>query len=102
MLVFFLILTNSYSALSAVTLQGFAARNSAMGVTDISRHDMILSGLNLIKQAISLHDEELRLVVANRRFQQMFSLPDALVAPGAEFRDIVMYLTEQGEYGAGR
>ncbi|WP_342071486.1 PAS-domain containing protein [Yoonia algicola] len=70
-----------------------------MGVTDISRHDMILSGLNLIKQAISLHDEELRLVVANRRFQQMFSLPDALVAPGAEFRDIVMYLTEKGEYG---
>ena len=70
-----------------------------MGVTEISRNDMIMSGLNLIKQAISLHDEDLRLVVANRRFQQMFSLPDALVAPGAEFRDIVTYLTEQGEYG---
>jgi signal transduction histidine kinase/CheY-like chemotaxis protein len=70
-----------------------------MAVTDFPRTDLILSGLNLIKQAISLHDEDLRLVAANRRFQQMFSLPDALVAPGAEFRDIVMYLTEQGEYG---
>ena len=70
-----------------------------MGVTTTSRNGMILSGLNLIKQAISLHDEDLRLVAANRRFQQMFSLPDALVAPGAEFRDILMYLTEKGEYG---
>ena len=70
-----------------------------MKVTETSRTDMILSGLNLIKQAISLHDEDLRLVASNRRFQQMFSLPDALVAPGAEFRDIVTYLTQKGEYG---
>lgn len=70
-----------------------------MKVTDISRSEMILSGLNLIKQAISLHDEDLRLIAANRRFQQMFSLPDKLAAPGAEFRDIVMYLTQKGEYG---
>jgi len=70
-----------------------------MRVIDISRTEMVLSGLNLIKQAISLHDEDLRLIAANRRFQQMFSLPDALVAPGAEFRDIVMYLTQKGEYG---
>ncbi len=70
-----------------------------MAVTEFSRSEMILSGLNLIKEAISWHDDQLRLVAANRRFQQMFSLPDRLVKPGAEFRDIVLYLTEKGEYG---
>jgi len=63
------------------------------------RDDMIFSGLNLLKQAISWHDEDLRLISANRRFQEMFNLPDALVQPGAEFRDILLYLTDQGEYG---
>ena len=62
-------------------------------------HDMTLSGLNLIKQAISIHDKDLKLMVGNRPFQKMFSLPDHLVRPGAEFRDILLYLSEKGEYG---
>ncbi len=64
-----------------------------------SLQDMTISGLNLIKQAISIHDEELQLVVANRRFQTMFDLPAHLVESGAKFRDIVSYLAERGEYG---
>lgn len=70
-----------------------------MALTEYARTDMILSGLNLIKQAISWHDEDLRLIGANRRFQDMFSLPDDMVRPGTGFRDIVLYLTERGEYG---
>ena len=62
-------------------------------------HDITLSGLNLIKQAISIHDKDLRLLVANHRFQKMFNLPDHLVRSGAEFRDILTYLSEKGDYG---
>lgn len=70
-----------------------------MKKTPIELYEMTLSGLNLIKQAISIHDADLKLMVANRQFQKMFSLPDHLVKSGAEFRDILTYLSEMGDYG---
>ena len=60
---------------------------------------MIQSGLNLITQAISIHDNDLGLVHANQRFQTMFQIPDHLMQPGSVFRDILIYLSERGEYG---
>ncbi len=57
------------------------------------------AGLNLIQQALSIYDRELRLVVSNRRFQEMFDLPDRLVRPGAGFAETIRYLAERGEYG---
>ena len=60
---------------------------------------MIRSGLNLISQAISIHDQDLRLVHANRRFQTMFGLPDALMEPGTHFAETLTYVAENGEYG---
>ena len=60
---------------------------------------MIQSGLNLISQAISIHDRELKLVHANHRMQTMFQLPDALVRPGTDFRQLLHYVATQGEYG---
>ena len=47
---------------------------------------LALAGLNLIQQALSIYDSDLRLAVCNRRFQEMFDLPQALVTPGAPFR----------------
>ncbi|MGB1208498.1 MAG: PAS-domain containing protein, partial [Paracoccaceae bacterium] len=41
------------------------------------------AGLNLIQQALSIYDSDLRLVVANDRFRAMFGLPNALITPGA-------------------
>lgn len=57
------------------------------------------SGLNLIQQALSIFDSDLRLVVCNRRYQEMFGLPDAIVRPGASFEDTIRYLVRCGEYG---
>ena len=57
------------------------------------------AGLNLIQQALSIYDADLRLAVSNRPFQTMFNLPEALVTPGAPFRDTIRYLVETGEYG---
>jgi PAS domain S-box-containing protein len=70
-----------------------------MTVTSIDLLAMIQSGLNLISQAISIYDRDLRLIHANQRFQTMFMLPDDMVKPGVEFRAVVEYLAERGDYG---
>lgn len=57
------------------------------------------AGLNLIAQALSIYDRNLRLAECNRRFQEMFDLPDALVTPGASFEDTIRHMAEKGEYG---
>ena len=57
------------------------------------------AGLNLIKQAISIYDQDLRLVLANLQFQRMFDLPQALVEPGGSFEETLRVLAERGDYG---
>ncbi|MEM7321429.1 MAG: PAS-domain containing protein, partial [Pseudomonadota bacterium] len=61
---------------------------------------MTTAGLNLIAQALSIYDSDLRLVVSNRRFQEMFDLPDHLIQPGAGFADTIRWLASSGEYGS--
>ena len=61
--------------------------------------EMTMAGLNLIQQALTIYDQTLRLAVCNRRFQEMFDLPDALVTPGADFADTIRYLAARGDYG---
>lgn len=57
------------------------------------------AGLNLIGQALSIFDSDLRLAVSNRQYQVMFDLPEALTRPGTSFADTIAYLARQGEYG---
>ena len=61
---------------------------------------LMTAGLNLIQQALSIYDSDLRLAACNRRFQEMFDLPDRLVTPGVGFEDTIRFLVERGEYGA--
>ncbi len=65
-----------------------------------STHEALTqAGLNLIKQAISIYDQDLRLVIANLQFQRMFDLPNALVEPGGSFEETLRVLAERGDYG---
>ena len=64
-----------------------------------TRDALTRAGLNLIQQALSIYDEDLRLVLCNRQFVQMFSLPSALTKPGARFDDTIRHLVVSGEYG---
>ena len=57
------------------------------------------AGLNLIQQALSIYDSELRLAVSNNRFREMFDLPPSLVSAGARFDDTIRYLVDRGDYG---
>lgn len=70
-----------------------------MDISDDQTKAMTTAGLNLIGQALTIYDENLRLAVCNAPFQQMFNLPDRLVTPGAPFRDTIRHLAERGEYG---
>ena len=70
-----------------------------MNHSDKQRAAMTTAGLNLIAQALSIYDSDLRLAVCNRRFKEMFALPDRLVTPGARFDDTIRYIAESGEYG---
>ncbi|MEL6464191.1 MAG: PAS-domain containing protein [Pseudomonadota bacterium] len=63
------------------------------------RASLTASGLNLIAQALTIYDQDLRLAVCNAPFQQMFDLPDALVTPGSTFRETITHLAKRGEYG---
>jgi signal transduction histidine kinase len=65
--------------------------------TDIAA--LTQAGLNLIGQALSIYDANLRFVVGNRTFQTMFNLPDHLVTRGARFDDTIRWLATSGEYG---
>ncbi len=65
--------------------------------TDIAA--LTQAGLNLIQQGLSIYDSDLNLVAVNRRFQEMFDLPDALVAPGTPFSRTIRFLVDRGEYG---
>tara|TARA_R110002110_G_scaffold7951_10_gene40056 strand:+ start:3185 stop:5095 length:1911 start_codon:yes stop_codon:yes gene_type:complete len=60
---------------------------------------MTTAGLNLIAQALTIYDSDLRLSVCNAPFQQMFNLPDVLVTPGATFYETIHHLAARGEYG---
>ena len=65
-----------------------------------SAHDRLTqAGLNLIAQALSIFDSDLRLAVSNAPYKEMFNLPDSLTQPGASFEDTVRYLVQHGEYG---
>ncbi|WP_407491719.1 PAS-domain containing protein [Pseudooceanicola sp. MF1-13] len=67
---------------------------------DFKAHDSLTrAGLNLIQQALSIYDEDLRLVLSNQQFQSMFSLPAKLTKTGASFEDSIRHLIECGEYG---
>ncbi len=70
-----------------------------MDITEQRIKAMTTAGLNLIGQALSIYDSQLRLVVSNRRFQEMFDLPDNLIQPGALFEDTIRYLAKRGDYG---
>jgi len=64
-----------------------------------TRQSMTMAGLNLIQQALSIYDSDLKLVVANAKFREMFEVPQNLTKPGARFEDIIRHLVERGEYG---
>jgi PAS domain S-box-containing protein len=70
-----------------------------MALADTANQSLTRTGLNLIQQALSIFDSELRLAVCNRRYQEMFDFPDSYTSPGVSFEDTIRFLVNRGEYG---
>lgn len=70
-----------------------------MPLTLAATQTLTAAGLNLIGQALTIYDNDLKLALCNARFQTMFDLPDALVTPGATFEESITHLAMRGEYG---
>jgi len=65
-----------------------------------SRADaLMLAGMNLIQQAISVFDEKMELVVFNHPMLRMFDIPSSIARAGTSFETVIRYLAETGEYG---
>ena len=70
-----------------------------MASTMATTEKLTRAGLNLIQQALSIYDSDLRCVRVNRPFKEMFGLPERLCTPGANFSETIRWLAERGEYG---
>ncbi len=70
-----------------------------MTISSAKSETLTRAGLNLIGQALSIYDSNLRCVRVNRPFKEMFDLPQTLCQPGARFSDTIRFLAIRGEYG---
>jgi class 3 adenylate cyclase len=51
--------------------------------------------------ALVYTDRDLRIVVCNTRFKEMYKVPQELLAPGRPYADFLRHLAENGYYGGG-
>jgi class 3 adenylate cyclase/PAS domain-containing protein len=51
--------------------------------------------------ALVYTDENLKIVICNNRFREMYTVPEELLQPGSPYQDFLRYLAENGYYGAG-
>jgi len=62
---------------------------------------LVLAGLDLIDQGITVMDGDLKLVAASRGLFKLFGFPPEMSRVGTPFADFVRYNAERGEYGEG-
>ncbi len=62
---------------------------------------MIEAGLDNIDQAMTIFDQDLKLIYANSKCHDLLGLPKELMAPGTYLGDIFRYNAMSGEYGVG-
>jgi diguanylate cyclase (GGDEF)-like protein/PAS domain S-box-containing protein len=62
-------------------------------------NDRFDAAINNMSQGLCLFDVDKRLVISNRRFQQMYGLPDELVLPGTPLQRIFQFYAQRGDAG---
>ena len=60
------------------------------------RFDVAISNMS---QGLCLFDADKNLVISNRRYQEMYDLPNQLVMPGTSLRQILQHYADRGENG---
>ena len=72
-----------------------------MKVTDPRQLDMLIAGLDLLDQGVTVFDADLRLIAWNEPFLRLLDFPPELAEVGAPFERFIRYNVERGEYGPG-
>jgi two-component system cell cycle sensor histidine kinase PleC len=65
------------------------------------RRDWLAATLENMDQGVVTVDSELMVVAANQRATAILDLPSKMLAHGASFRDVILYLAKRGDYGPG-
>ena len=60
-------------------------------------NDRFDAAINNMSQGLCLFDADKRLVISNRRFQEMYRLPGELVMPGTPLRRILQFYEDRGD-----
>ncbi len=63
--------------------------------------ELIKSGLDNIEQGITVFDENLDLVFANKRIEDLLGFPPEILERGGSFAEMIQYNCDRGEYGPG-
>ena len=63
--------------------------------------ELIKSGLDNIEQGITIFDENLDLVFANKRIEDLLGFPPEILERGGSFAEMIKYNCDRGEYGPG-
>ncbi|MCC5855638.1 MAG: PAS-domain containing protein [Idiomarina sp.] len=66
-----------------------------------TQQSIMYSSLENLAQGISVVDKDLRLVVWNKRYLELFDYPAGMVQPGRPIADLIRYNAERGECGVG-
>jgi PAS domain S-box-containing protein len=77
------------------------ADNSKQARNLTAENLVVQQGIQLIQQALSIFDRDMRLLVYNQRFIEMFELPEEMIFPGLSFADLTLFLARRGEFGPG-
>ena len=68
--------------------------NDAIG----EKNRQLKIALDNMSQGLTLFDAQEKLIIANRRYQEMYRLDDSLVSPGASLSDLVALAVSRGNY----
>lgn len=63
--------------------------------------DMIVASFESISSAISVANEDMKLVSWNRRYEEMFDYPEAMLKVGAPIEELVRFNAQRGMLGSG-
>ena len=63
--------------------------------------DVMASMFGTMEEGVSVFDLDLKLVMANRRFREIFAIPEWLCRPGTAFESFIRYNAARGDYGPG-